>query len=117
MWILVLQRMILEFVLDILYFPIWWYSRGLFLAFNFCLNWIKDANLILSPALWLKNIFVPMFGQWDWQGRIMSFFMRLANVIIRTIMLWIWILVVLVVFLLWSAFPIFVGYMLSQFLI
>jgi len=28
--------------------------------------------------VWLKNLFAPMFGQTDWQGRLISFFMRLA---------------------------------------
>src|SRR3989339_665937 len=112
MWILVAQRILLECVVDIIYFPIWWFTAGARHALLFCVGLVQEANAMMAPGLWLKNIFVPMFGQWDWQGRIMSFFMRLANVIIRSICLTIWVGVVIVLFLLWILFPTFVLYML-----
>ncbi|MFA6426995.1 MAG: hypothetical protein WCW16_00910 [Candidatus Magasanikbacteria bacterium] len=112
MWLLVLQRMAFEVVIDILYFPIWWFTAGARHALMFCVNWIREVNGMLAPGLWLKNIFVPMFGQWDWQGRIMSFFMRVMNVIVRTIGLIIWTALMMVVFILWIVFPIFVFYLL-----
>ena len=31
-----------------------------------------------SFALWLKHFFVPMYGQYDFAGRVVSVFMRLA---------------------------------------
>lgn len=104
--------MLLELILDILYFPIWWYTSGAERALIFCIGLLKDANGMLAPGLWLKNIFVPMFGQWDWQGRIVSFFMRLANVIGRSIGLFIWLIVVVILFLIWVLFPMFILYML-----
>jgi hypothetical protein len=112
MWILVLQRMVLEFLLDIVYFPMWWYTGGAKHAFLFCVGLFKEANSFLAPGLWLKNIFVPMFGQYDWQGRIMSFFMRVVNVIFRAIALIVWSFGICVLFFVWFAFPVFVVYML-----
>ncbi|MBI2436979.1 MAG: hypothetical protein HYV41_04535 [Candidatus Magasanikbacteria bacterium] len=112
MFLLVLQRMLLEFVLDIVYFPIWWYIGGAEHALKFCIGLLRDANGMLAPGLWLKNIFVPMFGQYDWQGRIVSFFMRLANVIFRSIGLVIWFVIVMILFFMWVLFPMFVLYML-----
>lgn len=73
-----------------------------------CIDLVKDGNENFSPGLWLKNIFVPMFGQTDWQGRIMSFFMRLVNVIGRSIALFIWIFIIFCLFFLWVLFPLFV---------
>src|SRR3989339_998407 len=107
MWILVAQRILLEFVVDIIYFPIWWFTAGARHALLFCVGLVQEANAMLAPGLWLKNIMVPMFGQWDWQGRIMSFFMRLVNVIIRTILLFLWIILVFILFILWLAVPAF----------
>lgn len=37
--------------------------------------------------VWIKNIFVPMFGQRDWQSRLISVCMRLVQIIGRTLAL------------------------------
>ncbi|MBU0597005.1 hypothetical protein KJ641_02535 [Patescibacteria group bacterium] len=111
MWIIVLQRITVEFFLDLLYFPIWWYTAG---AKRFILGLVRifqEANMMMVPGLWLKNIFVPMFGQYDWQGRIMSFFVRLANVIFRSIGLFIWLIILVIFYFIWLLFPLFVIYM------
>lgn len=112
MWLLVLQRMFFEFVLDVIYFPLWWYSGGALRAAKFCCALFQDGNIRLAPWLWLKNLFVPMYGQTDIEGRMMSIFMRFVNVIGRGFALLVWFLIVLVIFLLWLVFPLFVVYML-----
>lgn len=112
MWILVFQRLVLEFIFDLIYFPLWWYTSGVKLAGIFCAQLLRDGNSALAPKLWLKNIFVPMFGQYDWQGRLVSFFMRLVNVIGRSIMLLFWFFITLILFSLWLIFPVIVVYML-----
>lgn len=105
MWILILQRLAIEAILDVLYFPIWWYTGGVWHALMFCFDMLKEGNSNLSPGLWLRNIFVPMYGQYDWQGRIISFFMRLAQVIARTVALFVWLVVCLIFFLAWLFLP------------
>lgn len=110
MWLLILQRLSLEFLFDFLYAPVWWYTRGLKRAAQFAARLVALGNEQFAPGLWLLNIFVPMFGQYDWQGRLVSFFVRLGNVIIRSILLIIWIIFSLVVLLLWIFIPIFVVY-------
>ncbi len=105
MWILILQRLAIEALLDILYFPIWWYTGGVWRALLFCLDMLKEGNSNFAPGLWLSNIFVPMYGQYDWQGRIISFFMRLAQVLARTVGLFIWFVVCLIFFLVWLIIP------------
>lgn len=112
MWIFVLQRLTLEFLFDFFYFPLWWYTGGAKQAVKYCFGLLQDANMFLAPGLWLKNIFVPMFGQTDWQGRIMSFFMRLVNILFRSLGLFISLVVVLLLFTIWLALPVFVFYML-----
>ena len=44
MWILVAQRMFFEFIVDVVYFPIWWFTAGARHALLFCVGFIKDAN-------------------------------------------------------------------------
>ncbi|MBU2542536.1 hypothetical protein KJ785_03180 [Patescibacteria group bacterium] len=111
MFILVLQRMLLEFILDLLYFPLWWYSGGMKRMGLFCYRLLQDGNAQFVPFLWLKNIFVPMYGQRDIQGFLMSVFIRFWNVIIRSIFLLLWTIFVLIIFLVYLALPIFVLYM------
>lgn len=110
MFIIIFQRLLIEAIGDIIYFPVWWYSRGLILAVQWSLNLFKSGNAILGPGLWLKNIFVPMFGQYDWRGRIISFFMRLANVIGRGLALVVWLVLCLVIFSLWPILPLIMLY-------
>ena len=112
MWVLVAQKIILEFFWHLIYFPVWWYTEGLKNAALYCLNLLRAGNDLLAPGLWAQNLFVPMFGQNDWQGRIVSVLMRFINVIIRSIGLFICFLAVIFVFLLWLLCPVFVLYML-----
>ena len=111
MYLLVLQRLFLELILDIIYFPIWWYTSGLKHAWVFCWHLLEDGNAVLAPGLWLKNIFVPMFGQSDFQGRLVSFFMRLINVLARGFVLLLYLVLLLFLFLLWIIIPIIVVYL------
>ena len=110
MWLLILQRLTLEFFIDFLYAPLWWYTKGLKRAAQFSARLVAAGNAQFAPGIWLLNIFVPMFGQYDWQGRLVSFFVRLVNVIIRSILLIMWVLFSLFVLLLWIFIPIFVVY-------
>lgn len=111
MWVLLAQRLALSAFLDGLYFPLWWYTAGAKRSLLWCASRVAEANDQLAPGLWLKNIFVPMFGQSDLQGRLMSFFMRLMNVILRSIALVFWIFAVGLMFMGWILLPIGVGYM------
>jgi len=111
MFLILLQRMLLELLWDIVYFPIWWYSDGARRALLFCVALVRDVNAMLAPGLWLKNIFVPMFGQSDFQGRLVSFMMRFFNFIFRSIGLFIWLFLVVVLFFIWILLPMFVIFM------
>lgn len=104
--LLIFQRLTIEFFIDIANFPVWWYSRGALRAANYSIDMVKQGNYRLAPGLWLRYIFVPMFGQNDWQGRIVSFFMRLANIIVRTGMIAVLCLFAFIIFLFWLAMPV-----------
>ena len=108
MSLLILQRLILDILLDIIYFPVWWYTGGIKFVLLKCWDLIKVGNGRLAPGLWLKNIFVPMFGQWDWEGRIISFFMRLIQVIGRGIALLFWLGFVGLIFCFWLVLPVII---------
>ena len=110
MFIIVLERLFLEAFLDFFYFPLWWYTGGLKYAAGKFLERLKIGNGLLAPGIWMRNILVPMFGQYDWQGRIISFLMRLVQIIFRLAALLIWSAVCFALLFLWLAWPVIIVY-------
>lgn len=110
-WALLAQRIFLDFVLHIFYFPVWWYTHGSKKALLGCIASVRNVNRQFAPGLWAKNLFVPMFGQQDWQGRLMSIFMRFFNIIFRSIFLAVWTGLVFLGFMFWVALPLLITWM------
>jgi len=104
------RYIIIDLIGDILYWPLWWYSKGLAKVGLVCLREIKNQAEVLGIAIWVKNLFTPMFGQYDLEGRIISFFARLIQIIVRSILLLFWVILVLILFLAWILLPILVIY-------
>lgn len=100
------SQIILKILGEILYFPIWWYSVGLIEFILKGWRFLLEREKSLGFRIWLKNIFVPMYGQYDWAGRIISFFIRLVQVIARGIFLLFWLAMFIVLISLWLAGPI-----------
>ena len=107
-----LRFVFFEIVGDLLYWPIWWYTRGISRAGLFALAEIKSQARRLGVGVWVKNIFVPMFGQYDIEGRLISFFVRLIQIIIRTVATVLWATIVLLIFGLWVLLPLIAVYFL-----
>lgn len=105
-----LKFVLIELIGDILYWPIWWYSKGTLNTALFCLDQIKKQEEFLGLSIWVKNIFTPMFGQYDWEGRIISFFARLVQIIFRAIFMLVWIILIIIILISWLLLPIFIGY-------
>ncbi len=72
---------------SLIWFPVWWYTSGLF---RIVMGAKKALSLRVREydfAIWIKNFFNPMYGQYDITGRIVSVFMRLVVLIGRLIAL------------------------------
>ena len=111
--IVLFQKIFADAIFDIFLFPIWWYSKGLSRLTAYLFAALQMANIKLAPGLWLKNLFVPMFGQTDWQGRLMSVFMRIANVFFRGIVLFFYMVLLLSMMICWVFLPISIGVLFS----
>ncbi len=95
---------------DLLLFPVWWYTRGLLETLEkittFWANSLKALNLLV----WIKNIFVPMYGQRDITGVLISVFMRIIQIILRSIGFVFLLIVGVVALLLWILMPLLVAW-------
>lgn len=94
-----------RFLGNILFFPIWWYSLGFIRFAGKIIYFWRSEQQALGFSVWLKNIFVPMYGQNDFAGRLISFFIRLIQVIVRGLALIFWLLVGLILMAVWLALP------------
>jgi len=103
-------QILAELVWDVLYFPIWWYGRGLVNLIMSIIKFLADKQKALALFVWIKNIFRPMYAQYDWQGMLISFFMRLVQIIFRSIVMLFWLIFSLAIIIFWILFPVFVIY-------
>ncbi|MFH1030734.1 MAG: hypothetical protein V1770_05775 [bacterium] len=105
-----LNYIFLDLIGDIFYFPVWWYTKGAKKVFLSCVREVKEIQKYLALFVWIRNIFTPMYAQYDWQGRIISFFMRLVQIILRGIFLVIWSVFYMSLFLCWLVLPFLIGW-------
>ncbi len=94
-----------SFFWDFLTFPFWWYSRGLQYFWSVAWACIQWGGNFFGAGVWLRNIFVPMYGQYDRAGRIISFFIRFFQVFIRGVLFLLWTICILALFFIWIFLP------------
>lgn len=105
-----IKYIVVGVVADVLYFPVWWYTKGLARLVRFCYERILQTASNLALGIWLRNMFTPMFGQYDWQGRLISFMVRIVMLIYKLVVFAIWILLILVLAVGWVIAPVLVGW-------
>ena len=105
-----IKYVVVELIGDLLYWPVWWYTKGFLKVANYFWQSIVSQEKRLGLNIWITNIFKPMFAQYDWQGRIISFFIRLIQIIFRAVAMLVWLGIILVLFLVWLLLPIFLVY-------
>lgn len=72
---------------SVIWFPVWWYTAGLKRVVLGVRDTVRYRLREYGFAIWLKNFFVPMYGQYDITGRLVSVFMRFVVLIGRIIAL------------------------------
>ena len=103
-----IKDVFLDVVWEILYFPLWWYSRGLKNAGLFCLKRIKDGWRFLALSIILHSFFKPMFAQRGWDAYILTLMVRCWQIFWRLIIITIIATFWICIFLAWIALPLFV---------
>ncbi|MFH1461102.1 MAG: hypothetical protein ABIF84_01645 [Patescibacteria group bacterium] len=98
---LFIKDIFLDTVWEIVYFPIWWYSRGLKKAGFFCWQMLKNGWRALALSILLKSFFKPMFGQRGWDAYLLSFFARAWQLSWRFLLIGFWLLFGFLILLIW----------------
>lgn len=70
---------------SVIRFPFWWYTEGFVEAARWCARGLRFRWESAGIKVWLANFFVPMYGQHDLAGRLVSVIMRLVVLIGRLI--------------------------------
>ena len=93
------------FVTRILGLPIWWYGHGL----TSFIKRLSEAVTLLAQGLslrvWMKNLFVPMYGDTSMAGRAISFGVRLMMVVVRGLGVVVYTLLVFCLFVIYLCVP------------
>lgn len=97
---------ILRALWELVLFPVWWYTRGLSRVARWASQTLRGWEHAVGLRLWLKALFVPMYGQNDLQGRLISFFMRFVVLIARMVQVAVGAVLVIVVLLVYLALPV-----------
>jgi len=92
-------------MLDILYFPIWWYTLGLKKRARGFVNNINTLSRYLALKILLTNLFKPMFGQYNWKGRLISLMMRSIQLVFSLLLFLVGVIFILAWLILWIILP------------
>ncbi|HKM40486.1 MAG: hypothetical protein ACOXZ1_03260 [Patescibacteria group bacterium] len=101
-----LGKISVQVIWDLVYFPLWWYSTGFIRLLKFLANFLRERWIVIGAGVWLKNLFRPMYGQSDFASRLISFFIRLFQIIFRFIVFLFFVALSMVIILLWLGLPI-----------
>lgn len=70
---------------SVLRFPLWWFSDGVVHLATWVVGRLAFRWKSYDFVIWMRNLLVPMYGQYDWSGRLVSFLMRIVVLIARFI--------------------------------
>ena len=102
----ILKTLFLDWLGEVLYFPVWWYGPGLKRILVHTWHRIHNLSVNLALKIMLRNLFRPMFGQYDRAGRVISFFMRLLLLFVRLLVFSFLSLIYFFLVIMWILLPI-----------
>lgn len=105
--VILTQAVLWDLVGNLIYFPIWWYTRGLKKMGFFLFHFVTGMEMRLAWRVWVMNLFKPMYAVADIPGRIISFLMRIFMIVTRgfaLLLIIIFALMSIAVYLLWLPF-------------
>lgn len=96
-----------ETIVSVLYFPLWWYGAGLRRVLAALGRSFTNYHAALGVSVWVKNLFTPMYGVRDITGKLISFFIRLFEILGRALVLLVWAALLGIFLMAYLALPLF----------
>ncbi|MBU1137170.1 hypothetical protein KKD72_02260 [Patescibacteria group bacterium] len=103
----IFKDLFLDALWAVLYFPVWWYGRGLKDTAIFCWKKTRNGWRALAISILLINFFKPMYGQSDFLARVLSIITHLVQVLGRLALFFCWAFGWLIILILWIVFPLY----------
>jgi len=104
---IIIKDLFLDVFGEVLYFPLWWYSRGLKKTAFFCWYKTRAGWKSLALSILLTNFFKPMFGQRGFTAYILSLNTHFWQILWRLFLIAFWVVFWLFILLGWLFLPLF----------
>lgn len=105
-----LRFVIVDIIIQILYFPVWWYTEGTLKIVRSIVAQVKALGRSLGLKILFKFLLKPMYGQADIAGRIISFFVRNVHFIVLLTWATVYTAVLITLLFVWLLFPVLIVY-------
>jgi hypothetical protein len=102
------KNVFISLLSELVYFPFWWYSRGLKKTIQFCKKEIKAGWRALALRILITNLPKPMWADYTKSGRVISIFIRLIHLCWRIFLMLGWVILILILFIGYIAAPILI---------
>lgn len=83
-------KVVFDFIVDVIYFLPWWYSRGLVRVLKKNWHFLRDKEQELAILIWIRNISKPLYDEYSWKNSVKSVILRLGQIIVRIFILIFW---------------------------
>jgi len=103
-----IKDLFLDSLLELFYFPLWWYSRGFKKAAVFCWQRVDGGWRALALSILFRNFFKPMYGQKGAAAYLLSLNTHLWQIVWRFLLIAVWFAFWLLVLLVWLTLPVFI---------
>ena len=107
---IIFKNFILDPFFSILYFPLFWYSKGLVKFLKSLLSTLKEVSPPFVLKILIANLGKPMYGDYSREGRIISFFMRLVHLSFWLLKTFIVFIILFIIFLIYLLLPLLAIY-------
>lgn len=99
-----------DIVWNAVYFPIWWYTRGIFRILVLMKHQVSSLARTLHLPTLFKYLLKPMYGYTDIISRIISFYVRIVQFIVLLLITLVVVVGLVVLLTVWLAAPVLVLY-------
>lgn len=95
---LIFRTLLRKGINEDLFWPVWWYSRGLSETALWLLHSVRNGVIFFGLDVWVKNWFVPMYGDESIAGKLISFGVRSAVIVVKGMGVLLWFVVSVLLF-------------------